>query len=199
MKRLMIALFVGLLILSRMPVQAQGELTETYSDDRFAFSYPAGWIVGIDDSGSLLISSAPIQETSLLTAEPGIIKINIMGRTEEANEIADQLNPEQAMIFMSGYLNGALVASYQFIISLAGAFSGEEAEIKTEVLRAEMSAIADRDGFIVETTLTGTVTYHLLSVALDGPILILAGADEDTFTAQRDTIMALAGTVRLVK
>ena len=113
-------------------VASAQDLTETYSDEQVGFAYPAGWTVVLDDDGNPVLSNLPVQETSLLTPEPGIVKLSFSGPNSEGPqaELVD-IDQDEKALFITGYYAGAMTTAYQIVASLAASFSGQTAEPKT--------------------------------------------------------------------
>ncbi len=191
------------------PVQAQDGLTETYPDEGkgITFKYPAGWIV-TEVEGSVILSSAPIQDTNVLAAEPGVIKIGIPGRafpgsTEDEDsgwtmqQIIEGLGEEDAMFFLAGLYSGAVAASYTFTASSATSFDGEQGTRPgTELLTIEKTAIGDRFAVMVEMALTGSTESRLIIIVLEDCMVVGIGGDENALSAWRDTAMMIVETIR---
>jgi len=187
------------------PVQAQDGLTETYLDEGkgITFKYPAGWIV-TEVEGSVTLSNAPIEDTSVLAVEPDVIKISISGRASDEDSDLDtqanleNLGGEDVLFFLAGLYSGAMMVAYQLIASIAAAFVGGEVgqEPSTELLNVEETAIGDRSAVMVEIALTGLTDSHLIVIVLEDYTIVSIGGDENAMSAWRDTAMMIVETLR---
>lgn len=193
MKRLLFTLLACLIFIAA-PVVAQEDFTEVFSLNGITVRYPAGWVATSGDTGALVLSSAAIDEPTVLTTEPGILKINIQDpmNSQQPGSILPLPDGDEAL-FAAAYYAGALWASNTILISLATFGSGPE--VTSEMIRIEPITMAGRDGYLIENKIMGSTTVFNVIIAVEGPLLMILSGDEIAMKEYRNIAMDILDTV----